>query len=438
MRHTSRLGASLRYVSLPVVVLIFSFIVGQTMRGQAPSASSPQPDQHVTSPALPATWNDGVKTLAEKIAAAVKLSRAISLEIKNISSLDSSEVEAVRLALEQELTSRGLRLGSSVVAVEVTVSENVEAYVWVAEIRGGDERKTVMARVEKGRPPNRTATKQSVVLHRDLLWQQSRPIMDFLIPEVSPDGRPLMFVLEPRQIVSYHFENASWEASGTFQIPVPDHRPRDLRGLIDSVAEMFSFQLSDVTCDGGTRRYFELTCNKNSAPAWPVNAGGEERGSATMVQGRNYFGGDLTIYGDMEVTAPPFFSVAVVNRRNGVDWADWILAELDGKSRLYDNSSKPVEVYAGWGDDIVSIATGCGPDWEFLASGTGDWTERDHLQAYGTRYSTAPFVISDPLEFPGPIMALWPSLDGKATRVVSKNLQTGMYEASIVTVSCSQ
>jgi hypothetical protein len=342
------------------------------------------------------------------------------------------------LALEQELTSRGLRLGSSGVAVEVTLSENVEGYVWVADIRGGDERRTAMTKVEKGRPPNRTATKQFVVLHRDLVWQQSGPIMDFLIPEVSPDGRPLMFVLEPRQIVSYHFENASWEASGTFQIPVPDHRPRDVRGLIDSVAEIFSFQLSDVGCDGGARRYFELTCSKNSSPAWPVNAGGEERGGATMVQGRNYFGGALTIYGDMEVTAPPFFSVAVVNRRNGVDWADWILAELDGKSRLYDNSSKPVEVYAGWGDDIVSIATGCGTDWEFLVSGTGDWTERDHLQVYGTRYSISPFAISDPLEFPGPITALWPSLDGRAARVVSKNLQTGMYEASMVTVSCSQ
>ncbi len=437
MRHTSRLGASLRYVSLPVVVLIFSFMFGRTARGQASSASSAQSEQRVTSPALPAAWNEGVKALAEKIVAAVKPSRTVSLEMKNISSLGASGMEAIRVVLETELTGRGLRLGSSGVAVEVTLSENVESYIWVADVRGAGERRTAMARVEKGRPPNIT-TKQSVILHRDLVWQQSRPIMDFLIPDVSPDGRPLMLVLEPRQIASYHFENASWEASGTFQIPVPDHRPRDLRGLIDSVAEIFSFQLSDVECDGGARRYFELTCSKDSWPTWPVNAGGEERGSATMVQGRNYFGGDLTIYGDMEVTAPPFFSVAVVNRRKGVDWADWILAELDGKSRLYDNSSKPVETYAGWGDDIVSIAAGCVTDWELLVSGTGDWTERDHLQAYETKYSASPFAISDPLEFPGPIMALWPSLDGRAARVVSKNLQTGMYEASVVTVSCNQ
>ncbi len=438
MRHTSRLGASQRYVFLPVVVLIFSFMLGRTAHGQAPSASSSQFDQNVTSPALPAAWNDGVKALAEKIAAAMKPSRTVSLEFKNISSLGTSEVEAVRVGLEEELTSRGLRLGSSGAEVEVTLSESVESYIWVAEIRGAGERRTAMARVEKGRPPNRTATKQSLILHRDLVWQQSRPIMDFLIPEVSPDGRPLMFVLEPRQIASYHFENASWEASGTFQIPVPDHRPRDLRGLIDSVAEILSFQLSDVRCSSEARNYFELACNKNSSPAWPVNAGGEKRGSMTMVQGRNYFDGNLVIYSDIRATAPPFFSVAVVNRREGADWADWILAELDERSRLYDNSSKPVETYPGWGDDIVPIGTGCGTDREILVSGTGDWTERDFLQAHGTRYSGSLLTISDPLEFPGPILALWPSVDGKAARVVSKNLQTGMYEVSIVTITCSQ
>jgi hypothetical protein len=87
---------------------------------------------------------------------------------------------------------------------------------------------------------------------------------------------------------------------------------------------------------------------------------------------------------------------------------------------------------------MVPIAPGCGIDSEVLASGTGDWNERDHLQAYEVKYAASPLAISEPIEFPGPITALWPSLDGRAARVVSKNPQTGMYEASIVTVSCSQ
>ncbi|MGC1969313.1 MAG: hypothetical protein WA673_22825, partial [Candidatus Acidiferrales bacterium] len=45
-------------------------------------------------------------------------------------------------------------------------------------------------------------------------------------------------------------------------------------------------------------------------------------------------------------------------------------------------------------------------------------------------------AVGQPHEFPGPILALWPADDGKSARVVSRNLQTGMYEASIVSVSC--
>src|SRR6202040_1655777 len=98
MRYASRLGSSRRYVFLPVVVLIFSFVIGQTAHGQAPGASSPQSEQRVISPALPAAWNDGVKALAEKMAAVVKPSRAVSLEVRNISSLGAGDVDAVRRA----------------------------------------------------------------------------------------------------------------------------------------------------------------------------------------------------------------------------------------------------------------------------------------------------------------------------------------------------
>jgi hypothetical protein len=72
-----------------------------------------------------------------------------------------------------------------------------------------------------------------------------------------------------------------------------------------------------------------------------------------------------------------------------------------------------------------------------LASVAGDWTEPDRLRSYDVAKDAA-VADSEPLEFSGPILALWPMLDARTARVVSKNLQTGMYEASIVTVSCSQ
>ena len=137
---------------------------------------------------------------------------------------------------------------------------------------------------------------------------------------------------------------------------------------------------------------------------------------------------------------PEFFSLA--DNRWVTDGGElWIQAEIDGKSRVYNNDNeafKPVSTFSGWGDDIASINLPCGPGWQVLVSGTGDWTEPDRLQVYqiDEHYRAQP--VGEPLSFPGPIVTMWPSEDGKSARVISKNLQTGMYEASVVTVSCSQ
>jgi hypothetical protein len=279
-------------------------------------------------------------------------------------------------------------------------------------------------------------------LHRDLVWQQAAPLLDFLVADVAPDGKPLMITLEPRQVISYRLENGSWRPDQTFRIPVPDHRPRDIRGMIESANDLFWFNLSDVQCEGAARREFEINCVKSREHAtgesepWPLRAGGEVRGDALFETDRNYFQGFVSLYGESpDLELPPFFSAAIMNRK---DWTNLILTELDGKARLYENSSTPAATYTGWGDDVVSIATGCTANWQVLATGTGDWTERDHLQAYEPDHASSPTGVSESLEFSGPILSLWPSLDGKAARVVSKNLQTGLHEASIVTVACGE
>src|ERR1700730_10239501 len=179
MRHTLRLGASLRYVFLPVVVLIFSFMLGRTARGQAQGASLPQSDQRATSPALPSAWNDGVKALAEKIVAAVKPSRAIALEIKNISSLGAADVEAIRVALEEELRGRGIQRGSSGSAVDVTLSENSEGYLWVAEIHKNGTREVVMVTASKKAGEPSRESQKSMVLVREIVAVQGDEILDF-------------------------------------------------------------------------------------------------------------------------------------------------------------------------------------------------------------------------------------------------------------------
>jgi hypothetical protein len=375
-----------------------------------------------------------VKTLAGKIATAVKPSHAISLSVKNISSLSAADADAIRRELEAELRVRGVRVGASDAEVEITLSENAEGYIWVAKLRIEDKQVVIISRVAREAMSTGSARKTSLVLRRDLVWEQRSPVLDFLVVDLSPDGKPLMIALEPRQIVSYRGENGSWTLDQTFHLPISDQRPRDLRGRIESGGELFSFLLSDMTCDGGARRSLELTCSKGSRD-WPVYAGGEERGNAHLVEGRNYFDGGFELYGYLDAEASPFLSIALMSQK---DSSSWILAELDGKSRLFQNSVSVAATFTGWGDDLVSIATGCSGNWQVLVTGTGDWTQPDRLQAFEVENTTSLVNASAPLEFSGPILTLWASLDGKSARVVSRNLQTGMYEASIISATCGQ
>ncbi len=82
----------------------------------------------------------------------------------------------------------------------------------------------------------------------------------------------------------------------------------------------------------------------------------------------------------------------------------------------------------------AALASTCSGSPLVLSTGPGDWTVPDFIQAYEDKNPREP--IAQPIQFPGPILALWPSEDGKTARVVSRNLQTGAYEASIVSVSC--
>ena len=85
--------------------LVFGTAVG--VQGQAGSAGAATQSGAVAGVqaqgGLPAEWDAGVKVLAGKIAAEVKPARAVSLEVKNISSLGAAEVEAIREGLEGEI-----------------------------------------------------------------------------------------------------------------------------------------------------------------------------------------------------------------------------------------------------------------------------------------------------------------------------------------------
>jgi hypothetical protein len=102
--------------------------------------------------------------------------------------------------------------------------------------------------------------------------------------------------------------------------------------------------------------------------------------------------------------------------------------------RSYTFPSMPILVQGRSVEEYAVLALDCSVGPLALVTGPGDLTEPDYVQAYEGKNLAGP--VSQQIRFAGPVIELWRDDDGKSVRVVSRNLQTGAYEASIVSVSC--
>src|SRR5690348_17547001 len=74
--------------------------------------------------------------------------------------------------------------------------------------------------------------------------------------------------------------------------------------------------------------------------------------------------------------------------------------------------------------------------WPILVTRDGDWTQPDAIQAFDiVEHQAVP--VSAPLDFNGPITALWPEGENEAL-AVSRNLKTGLYEAYLLRATYAQ
>jgi hypothetical protein len=81
----------------------------------------------------------------------------------------------------------------------------------------------------------------------------------------------------------------------------------------------------------------------------------------------------------------------------------------------------------------------CDGHFVILASGNGDWTQPDTIQGYALADLEGQAAVSgSPIEFDGPVLALYREGKQSAARAVVHNLKTGNYEAYIVTATCSR
>jgi hypothetical protein len=380
---------------------------------------------------LPNAWSEAVYTLAQKIAVALGSSHSFALDVKDVSLAAPADLESIRKTLEDDLALRGARSvpAPADAQVQVTISQNLAGFVLVAEIHRGDTQQVAVVPVAStDELPPQPGPEPGI--QRKIIWQQAAPILDFA--QVPADShRVLWYFLEPDRLVAYEFDDGAQVLRDAQPIS-RRYTSRDLRGHLVAADPMHvSAFVGGTRCDGSWNPSFSVECRENSGQQWPMGTVSWAANPA-----RNYFSGSVTFSNDLQAKFPPFFSSASPSpETTGLSSSRRIVAGLDGQTQLFVGAAEPASNFDGWGSDIVSIASGCGSAWQVLATGVGDWSQKDQIQLYEIR-DRAAAAIGQPMELPGPILAFWAAGDGNSARVVSRNLETGMYEASIVSVSC--
>lgn len=364
------------------------------------------------------SFDEPAHALAEKIAADLKTREPVAISFTSVGTASASAAVAAREAIERELRAAGLSTNPQAAAsVVVTLSQNLREWVWVAEIRRGDTREVVME--ERPRSEEVSSAGSVVIEKRRLLEQESR------ILDLAPLGRDLM-VLDAESVSVYQ-NSGTWQRKLGVRLPISRSLPRDFRGRLFVQGEVYQAYLPGLTCNGNAANGLGITCREEGL--WPLGPNAR----AISIPTRNFF--EYFVQQDgLEKRMPAFFSVANFNDRGR---GAWIFAGTDGRTHLYNAAFDPGASWSGWGSDIAAVETECGSRELLLATGTGDNTAPDFVQAFELA-DGAPRPAGDPVSFPGPITALWSASERGAAVVVSRDLKSGRYAAFRLAIPCSR
>ena len=192
---------------------------------------------------------------------------------------------------------------------------------------------------------------------------------------------------------------------------------------------LFDVYLPGVFCQSSGSAPLSLACRESDDP-WPLSSLFSLGGFFAPT--RNFFSGVLSPGLGKQTTTAKFYSAAPLQRAN---YILWIFAGVDGQAHLLDGVSDQV-LRLNWGSDLAGVKTSCGSGWQVLATRAGN-DSGDSVRAYEFP-DRDPVAVSEPLDFGGGITALWTEAKGGTAVAVSRNAETGNYEAFRLAVACGQ
>lgn len=370
--------------------------------------------------------------LAEKIAA-VTGPGAVALQVDNRSSLSRAESDGIRRGLLTHLASLGVRFvnaDQAAAVVQVSLSEDLQNYVWIAEIHQGTNEPSVVM-IATPRPETQATTQElsALAIRKTLLWTQDSRILD--VAEV-PGNPQHIIVLDPDNVTLYKFQDSKWQPEQALAISHSHPWPRDLRGrLLLRKDHLFDAYLPGVYCRSAATSTLTLNCYDSDDP-WPVGTDPFPL-NAFFAHTRNFFTGALAPGVGKQTTTPAFYSAAPLPRDK---YTLWLFATVDGQLHMLDGISDQTSGKLGWGSDITSLHSGCGSGWQVLATGTND-RGTDAVRAFEIA-DREPAAVTQPAEFSGNITALWTQSDGSNAIAVTRDAETGKYAAYRLSITCGQ
>jgi hypothetical protein len=375
-------------------------------------------------------WAGAEEQLAGKVVSATG-PKIMAVEVLNRSSLSAATADDIRRNLLTQLAVMGARFVApeqAAATVRVSLSEDLQSYVWIAEIRAGaNSPSIVMVSLPRFAPLNVEPEAAAVVIRRIPLWSQAERILDVAVI----DGNPArMLVLDANGVTSYRLQDSHWQTEQAFPIAHSRPWPRDLRGrLVRGKDNLFEAYLPGVHCRSSAGTPPAMACYDGD-DSWPIGAD-QPSLSASFTSTRNFFSGTLSPGVGKQTMAPAFYSAAAVPR-GPVD--SWLLASIDGQVHFLDGNTDQVVEKLGWGSDIASVRSGCGSGWQVLATAAGDG-RNDAVRVFEETGRT-PVAIGAPLDVNGAITALWTESNGSGAIAVAHNFETGSYEAFRLILTC--
>jgi hypothetical protein len=361
-------------------------------------------------------YAEPARELTAKIMASIGPLEDTGFTFKSIASLGAREIAAARQSLLNELRAQGIRTAGdaqSPVKINITLSENFQQYIWIAEIRR--DQACIIAMTTQQRLPEAQSKEAArrMTLQAKLIYEQTDPILD---AELLGDE---LLVLDPRRVALYRRQDDQWEFERSAPLKNSIPFPRDIRGRLFDSGGAIQVHLPGLSCNGTINPSLDLNCLQDDAP-WPIGLG-----SLTPTFAKNYF---------VLENLPPFFSAAGVED-DGMDLL--AISGIDGRTYLFDKSAGQVGTLDGLGNDIAAINAGCETRRQIFASLLTDPLESGVIQAFEILHRKA-VATSSAVEFPGPITALWPVSNQNAAIAVSRDMKTGRYAAFYLSISCSR